>query len=252
MPSPPEWLQNAAAIGESAAVLALLLTISIFIRDRRTSDRAQVDQLATWAEASPLALELIEGQPFWVNARVFLRNASKLPIEIVHVGVNVQSTWLVPDHEQPETTNVEVWKDRQGTQKSAFFFGRFRLAPDDTHIQSHQLDLSDDVPPESVGIWPAQGLRCDFRTILVTDNAGRRWRIRPGRGGPAKRLRWYSRQRDEYEPLPRSFVSYIVDLFHRSRGGDLGALVRIAFLCLIWGVIVVAAVALAAFQRQRL
>jgi hypothetical protein len=102
MPSPPEWLQNAAAIGESAAVLALLLTISIFIRDRRTSDRAQVDQLATWAEASPLALELIEGQPFWVNARVFLRNASKLPIEIVHVGVNVQSTWLVPTTSSPK------------------------------------------------------------------------------------------------------------------------------------------------------
>jgi hypothetical protein len=250
---PPTWLQNLAAAGEllsGLGALSLFLALWIFIRDRRASDRAQIDQLAAWAEAIPDAFELTEGQPFWVNARVFLRNASTLPIEIVHVGVNVQSTWRVPDHEQSGKL-VPIWEPVEGIKESPFFFGRFRLPPDDTHVQSHQKDLSDDVPPESVGLWYGNGLVCDFRTILVTDNAGRRWRIRPGRGGPAKRLRWYSRQRDEYEPLPRSLVTYIVDLFRRSVGGDLRALVRIAFLCLIWGVIVVAAVAVVAILRQR-
>ena len=213
MPQPPTWLQDLAAIGEAAGGLALLLAILIFIRDRGAADRTQVDQLAVWWEGEPeSARELTSGEPLWVNVRVFLKNASNLPMEIAHAGIDVGSTWLVPDHDQPDKRPL-VFTPTQATKKSSFFFYGLRLAPDLTHVQPHRLDLSENAPAYSTELSPLQGVTCEFRSILVTDNAGRRWRIRPGRGGPAKRLRWYSRRRDEYEPRRRSLGSYIVAPF---------------------------------------
>jgi hypothetical protein len=50
-------------------------------------------------------------------------------------------------------------------------------------------DFGEPARPDVSEDAPLQGIQSEFRSILVTDNAGRRWRIRPGQGGPAKRRR---------------------------------------------------------------
>ena len=95
-PAPAIWLQDVAALGEALAGTALFLAIWIFVRDRGTADRAQVDKPAAGIEWDS-GFTRTPGQPFWVNVRVFLRNASQLPIEIVHVGAEIRSRWAVLD-----------------------------------------------------------------------------------------------------------------------------------------------------------
>jgi hypothetical protein len=196
---PPTWLQEAAATGEALAGVALFIAIwRIFVRDPRKSARKQVDELAAWAEPES-ELQRTPGQPHPAKIRVFLHNASTLPIEIVHVGVDVRSSWVVPDPLHHDK-RVGVYKPRDGLKASSMFFRGVRLAPDQTHEQVHTLDISDHAPARSIFLWPDQGIVCEFRTILVIDNAGRRWRLHPGRKGPAKRAPHNRKREDEHEP----------------------------------------------------
>jgi hypothetical protein len=39
--------------------------------------------------------------------------------------------------------------------------------------------------------WGLEGVRCEINLVVVVDNAGRKWEIRPGGSGRAKRLAWY-------------------------------------------------------------
>jgi hypothetical protein len=188
---PPTWLQELAAVGDFLAGLSLFLALWIFLRDRRASDRAQVDELAAWGEA--FSMRTAE-QPFKVGTRVLLRNASNLPVEIVQVVFDVRSRWLVPDHAQLDK-RVPAYKQVEAPRRS-MSFGGIRVPPGDRHEQSDSLDLSDVMPLESGGLSPVRGIMCEVRIILLIDNAGRRWRIQPGRGGPARR--WY-----EFQPRRR-------------------------------------------------
>jgi hypothetical protein len=196
---PPTWLQELAAIGDFLAGITLFLLVWIFNRDRRAADRAQVDKLAVWIEWDS-DLGRSPGEPFYVNVRVHLRNASKLPIEIVHVGVDVRSRWAAPDILQADK-RVGVFKPVEGTEKSTFIFGAIRLAPDQTYERlPYRLDISHHAPARSGMLWADRGIVCEFRSILVIDNAGRRWRLRPGRSGSAERVPRGRKRKDEYEP----------------------------------------------------
>jgi hypothetical protein len=157
---PPTWLQEAAATGEALAGVALFIAIwRIFVRDPRKSARKQVDELAAWAEPES-ELQRTPGQPHPVKIRVFLHNASTLPIEIVHVGVDVRSSWVVPDPLHHDK-RVGVYKPRDGLKASSMFFRGVRLAPDQTHEQVHTLDISDHAPARSIFLWPDQGIVCE-------------------------------------------------------------------------------------------
>jgi hypothetical protein len=133
---------------------------------------------------------------------VLIRNRSKLPIEIVHVGVKLRPIWVVPDHLQPDQVRSKassVFMPRE-TETSTFIFQGIRLAPGATHEQAPKIDVGDSAPARSLGISPVRGIICEFRSVLVIDNAGRRWRLQPGRAGSAKRVRPGRKRIDEYEP----------------------------------------------------
>jgi hypothetical protein len=196
---PPTWVQELAAIGDFLAGITLFLLVWIFIRDRRADDRAQVDRLAAWIKPDFSPLKRAAGQPLWVDIRALLRNASELPFEIVHVGVVIRPRWVVPDPLQNDK-RVPAHKPFEDPATSTFVFGGIRLAPGDTHEQGHKLDLSDAAPAESLGLSFERGIACEFRSILVVDNAGRRWRLEPGRAGSAKRVRRGRKRKDEFEP----------------------------------------------------
>jgi hypothetical protein len=93
----------------------------------------------------------------------------------------------------------EVSKPADGLKTSTITFGGFRLPPDGKHEAVTTLDIGDHAPAAATMLW-IQGVVCDYRTILVIDNAGRRWRLRPGRSGPAKRAPRGRKREDEYEP----------------------------------------------------
>jgi hypothetical protein len=134
-----------------------------------------------------------------VNVRVFLRNASQLPIEIVHVGAEIRSRWAVLDILQRDK-RVGASKPVDGTERSTFTFGGIRLVPDQNYEHRYRLDMSHHAPARSSTLALERGIVGEFRSILVIDNAGRRWRLRPGRGGSAKRVRRGRKRKDEYEP----------------------------------------------------
>jgi hypothetical protein len=194
---PPTWLQELAAIGDFLAGITLFLLVWIFIRDRRVADRAQIDQFAAWIEWDS-DLERPPGEPFYVNVRVLLRNVSKLPIEIIHVGVDIRARWTVEDLQAEE--HVAVSKPVEGTEKPTFMIRGVRLAPNQTYEQNHRQDMSHHAPARPVLLWPDGGIVCKFRSILVIDNAGRRWRVRPGQAGSAERVPWGRKPKDELEP----------------------------------------------------
>lgn len=200
---PPAWLQDLGAWGNFLAGIALPLAVWVLIRDRLAANRAQVDRLAAWIDPPSFApLQRTPGQPVWVDVRVLIRNTSKLPLEIVHVGVKLRPIWVVPDVLQPDQVRNKtfpVFMPRQ-TKESTFVFQGIRLGPGATHEQAHQTDVADSAPPKSLGISPVRGIVCEFRSVLVIDNAGRRWRLQPGRAGSAERVRSGGKRKDEYEP----------------------------------------------------
>lgn len=193
------FLQDLSDIGNFLAGLALPLAVGIFYRDRRAANRAQVDLLALWIEVDA-ELKRVPGQPHWVQVRALIRNASNLPIEITHVGVDIRPNWLVQDILQTDK-RLEVYKGREAPTNS-MTFGGFRLAPGVTHEQEHTIDVSGGAPAGSPMLMPGSALTTQFRTALVIDNAGRRWRLRPGERGPAQFVRRY-RRKDVLEP-PRA------------------------------------------------
>ena len=176
-----------------------ITNVGELIQKKRAADRAQVDQLAAWLPKPTFEpLKRTFGQPIWVDIRACLQNGSKLPLKIVHVGVEVRSTWLVPDHLQVDK-RLDVYMPRESLRTSSFFFANVLLAPGATHEQPCRLDLSDHSPAKSLGLDIHPGIECEFRSILVIDNAGRRWRLQPGRGDPQRVPRGRKRK-DEYEP----------------------------------------------------
>jgi hypothetical protein len=55
-------------------------------------------------------------------------------------------------------------------------------------------------PDGAAGLDTWRSIWCEVSWLLVVDNAGRRWELRPAKGRRAKRIRWYHRPR-EYQPL---------------------------------------------------
>jgi hypothetical protein len=63
----------------------------------------------------------------------------------------------------------------------------------------YEFDVAHTVPERAQQLDLVQGVRCEIDWLLLIDNAGVKWEIQPGRGGRAKRIRWYNRPK-EYQP----------------------------------------------------
>ena len=47
--------------------------------------------------------------------------------------------------------------------------------------------------PKAAQLAPLRGVWCEIDWLLILDNAGRKWEIRPSRGGRVRGLAWYRR-----------------------------------------------------------
>lgn len=182
-----------------AGALSLLLAFRLFIRDRNTAERRQVDSVGVWWEVERTAVMPGEPGNDDVKVRLLARNGSELPIELSYVAFEIETRWSVPDYDQawfdPEDPHYPgVWKIERGTEPHRMFVGPINIAPQSTFEGSWaSANLSHLAPASNSSLdFTVEGVRCVLRWALVTDNAGRRWQTRHRKGRQAKRIRWFS------------------------------------------------------------
>jgi len=196
------------APGAIAVLTALSLTLAftIFVRDRRNDDRQQADLVGIWAtprfdHVAPWKRPRIDD----VTIDLIVRNASELPVEVVQVACNISTRWAVPDYaswrkdDEGQPTFPGVWSIKEGISDDRFYIEPGRVPPQNSWTHSGEFNIEHIAPQNDCQLDLIRGVTCNVSWALVVDNAGRRWELRPGRGGRAKRIRWYSRRR-EHQP----------------------------------------------------
>jgi hypothetical protein len=175
--------------------ISVLLALSIILRDRRNSDRAQVDQIAAWPKVSyerqfpgvsKGGRRIEEGQ-----VDTYLKNSSGRPVRIIQVAWIVETRWFVPAGELAYTTvpGIDV--------RRSFTGDPFWLPPDDEPLTgSMTVNVAHLAPKEAVTLDPIVGIVARPEWIIVVDNGGRAWELLPGRRHRPRRIRWYTRARD--------------------------------------------------------
>jgi hypothetical protein len=205
-PNPPnitDWLQGIGtvlAFGVTGAGLLWELSSR-----RREKARSQVDLVGVWCvpkyeRRGPTDPRVEEGSLEW-----FVRNGSQLPIQVAQLAYEVRSRWLVRDLTQwladrpgaPEWA-VGPWGIGLGTDPVRTYMEGIRVPPQDTWHQENGVNVAHQAPDHADQLDMIDGLNYEIRWVLLVDNAGRRWEMRPGTGRRTKRVRWYSRRRREY------------------------------------------------------
>jgi hypothetical protein len=158
-----------------AGAVSLLLAFRIFWRDRTNAERVQVDLIGTWwtIEHYPRSPDEEAG------VRLYIRNASQLPIEVVQLAYEVHGRWRVP-------SGSHSWRLVAGVNPRRNFLEVLRpVAPEETWNSSNPVNVADTIPEEGARLDPLESVRCVIVWLLLIDSAGRRWELQPGKGvGP--------------------------------------------------------------------
>lgn len=175
---------------------SLLLAYRIFLRDRTATQRSQIDLLGVWMQVQwerrlpdgPIVDEL--------QISKFIRNGSELPVDVVQVAYDITTRWWVRDLAQWRD-DFPVWMPSPGTGHVRFYQEHIRVPPDETwRSVAEPVNVAHLAPEHADQIDLIKGGHYEIRWVLIADNAGRRWEVRPGR--TARRLRWYSRRKRDY------------------------------------------------------
>jgi hypothetical protein len=136
-----------------------------------------------------------QGRVEEATIQVHVRNASDLPVQVIQLAFEVRTRWTVPIEPQgPVPAHVAT----PGDGCVQLFLDDFRVPPGETLDMPSPVNVAHLAPEGAVQLWPIQGVTATASWLLVIDNVGRRWIVRP-RQGRAKRWRWY-RKRQEYWP----------------------------------------------------
>jgi hypothetical protein len=174
---------NLGSVPDWFGGISLLLAFAIFAGDRRTRDRAQVDQVGLWFDNPGWTL----GAAPEITANLTIRNTSQLPVTINEVAYEITPTWMgIPD-------------------------GRGGIRSAEAPPMVGSRGFSAPLPPGEN--WPieikvsphngfgASGLgqvRCTVAEAQLIDNAGRTWLVR-GNGHPARPYTWVFARRRQFQ-----------------------------------------------------
>jgi hypothetical protein len=179
------------------AAISLLLAFGIFIRDRRNSDRAQVDHVGVWfTETYQRRMPGVgenQARVEEANIDVHVRNASDLPVDVVQLAYEVRTGWMVPQGPVEPHGPALAYVETVGTGSVRLFLNDFRVPPGETPSMPFPVNVAHLAPEGAVQLSPIHGVTATASWLLVIDGAGRRWVVRP-REGRAKRWRWYRRR----------------------------------------------------------
>lgn len=179
-----------SAVSAVLGAISLALAFVIFLRDRRNGERAQVDLVGAWAS--------VEYQPRapWDTEQVgdgevtaHLRNASQLPVRLVRIAYKVESRWMVEDKAQSRRPDGPgIWMQEPGTQSRRFFNDNLRIPPQETIELQFKAGVADMAPAGASQLAVERGIEASVEWMLLLDNAGRRWEVRPEKNGRARRV----------------------------------------------------------------
>jgi hypothetical protein len=192
----PAW------IGSFALPLALI----VFIRDRGNAERSQVDLIGAWTFSKyEFRVPDDPSKEFMIQVEVSVRNSSQLPINLAQLACEVRTVWLVPDWQQiPSGQRPDIWTPTPGTATSKFFIEKIVVPPGETREINAEIDVSNHAPNDAKQLTFPDGVQGSIQWLLVHDNAGRSWELRPTKGRRARRIRWYSRLKEYQSPTFRS------------------------------------------------
>jgi hypothetical protein len=195
-----DWLSDLdwGSVPAWVGAVSFLLAFRVFVRNRTTAQRQQVDLLGLWMrpawERRMPEDELIQEVTF---AR-FVRNGSELPIDVVQIAYDVETRWMVPDPDQWSTT-LPVYQAAQGTGLMRFYVGPLRVIPGETwtdEAEPQKINITHLAPEHAAAVDILEGVNYKIRWALVSDNRGQRWVVTPGH--QTRRVRWYSLGRNGY------------------------------------------------------
>lgn len=179
----PSWL----------AAGSLLLAFRVFFWDRVNTERRQVDMVGWWTTISPVTGRH-EGSA--ITMVLHIRNASELPVDIASMDLRPEASWKVTypvkvtNPGERYTITAASWEMRRGSQD--YSVRDARILPMETWESAEiVMDVRNQKPSNAIELDIGR-TRCVITLCCITDNAGRRWRVSPGKGGRAKRYRWYS------------------------------------------------------------
>ncbi|HEX6352472.1 hypothetical protein [Actinophytocola sp.] len=192
----PAWISS----------FALPLAIIVFMRDRGSNERSQVDLIGAWTVPSyEFRTPDDSSKEFMIKVQVFVRNSSQLPINLTQLACEVKTVWLVPDWQQiPSGQKPDIWTPTPGTTTSSFFVYDIVVPPGDTREINAEIDVSNHGPKDAKQLTFPDGAQGHIQWLLVHDNAGRRWELRPSKGRRARRIRWHSRLKEYQIPTFRN------------------------------------------------
>jgi hypothetical protein len=187
---------------------SLLLALRIVLRDRKSSERAQVHSLGIWSE--------IDGTPSLpggtrndqIMFRFLFKNSSELPLEVAQVAWSFNTVWgirepdLVACDNHEVKASIEVRRYVPGKKDTRRYLTEMQIPPGQEKPTSWWPIILAETAPEDDAIlsFLSGGIKEVIDYMLVIDNSGRRWKVRPRKSKPAKRIRWYSWSLPNYPP----------------------------------------------------
>jgi hypothetical protein len=198
---------------------SLLLAYRIFLRDRKNSERAQIDRVANWVSANEA-----EGKdlthPF-ANVKWSMRNASDLPVWVVQLAYRLHTIWRIDEELDLSTSKrrgialptlgsrftldptekPQNFYESTGTDVMRFWRELkppLLLIPEETQSEEEWVSLNNIAPDGVQSLRPSTGVQIEIDWVLLTDNAGRRWEVQPGKGRRPIEVTWMTRKRFEY------------------------------------------------------
>jgi hypothetical protein len=181
-----DWGSVPAWLGAGSLILAYM----VFMRDRTSSERAQADLVGAWA-----TVEYERSAPD-VSPRVesgmvtgHVRNGSELPVRVARIAFRIETRWLVVDDAQSQTV-LQAWDVVPVTDPLRKFADDLLVPPDETEVWSFEVNVAHTAPEGATQLHLDKGIAAHVDWLLVIDNAGRRWEVRPreGRQGQARPL----------------------------------------------------------------
>jgi hypothetical protein len=206
----PDWGSVPAWLGAGS----LLLAFRIFLKDRANADRRQVDNVGAWCElhhlpppdsgqhgSPPPTDDRQQDSP--LRIKLFLRNGNKLPIQVARTASRVRTPRL--DSASAELGRVRTVRwPLVSVAPLATWESETVAIPIIEEEQRAWLDRRDEAA-------------CWILWTLVIDNSGRVWETRHVKGRQARRVRWWSKRRQEY-PLAWRYPKPVALLSDRIPG----------------------------------
>lgn len=166
----------------------MLLALVIFLRNQGSAQRSQVDLFGAWATVTyerrhPEDQTRVEDG----DVTAHLRNASQLPLKAMEVAYTIESIWMVEDTAQSQYPNGPgVWLEQPGTETQKFFHYDVFVPPQDTLELPFKVNVAHMAPEAATQLGLLDGIKAHVDSLQLVDNAGRRWKVHPGRGSRAR------------------------------------------------------------------